>query len=203
MPNWLDIENKLCDILSDDYYRKTHRILSPRSYARERVAAARGQEPALATYTGEVTVVELKHPARPGCPTRLIRGFDTRRCNSLAGSWWIDGELFDRFQRASCTMPTALRDQAIKDFMRARSAVSFDFNNMGGIAELNLPSGSRTPAIAGKAHYQRLITDAKHQEYEKYYVPNVFFIGGDLQFYVCIPDPNWIRVRPLGRGAAA
>jgi hypothetical protein len=192
MANWTEIENKLAYILNDDYYRQKH--ISPPQYARKCVQWAQGS--ALPPFSGEITVVELKHPARSGLPTRLVRGFDSTR--GLSGSWWIDYELFDRFRRTTSTLPTAIREQKVKAFMRARSAVSQDWNNMAGISELELPTGARTPALVGKAHYQAFISDPKHKDY----VPNVFFIGGDLQFYVCVPAPNWIRPLCAGAGAA-
>jgi len=101
--------------------------------------------------------------------------------------------LFERFRRATAMMPPMEREQKIKAFMRARSAVSHDWSNMQGIAELKLPVGDRTPVLVGKAHHQRLGTDAKHPEY----VPNVFLMGGDLQFYICVHKPDWIRERSV------
>ena len=89
-------------------------------------------------------------------------------------------------------MPPGLREQRLKEFMRARSAVSLNWSNMAGISELKLPQSSRTPALRGKAHYQKFID----------YLPNVFFIGGDLQFYVCVRDRDWIRDLPATAGAA-
>jgi hypothetical protein len=198
MPNWFDIEKQLSKILKADYYRRKYGI-PPESadeyahtYAHKYVEEARGKDPALATYTGEITVLELKHPARSDSPTRFVRAFDTSLGNSNRG-WWIDYALFDRFRRASSMMSLAERDQAIKEFMRARSAVPHDFNKMTGLVELNLPVGERTPALTGKAHHQRIIANPKSEEYKQYYVPNVFFIGGDLQYYICIRDPGWIR----------
>lgn len=138
------------------------------------------------------------HAARPGSPTRLVRGFDSSRSDSPFGEWWIAYSLFDRFRQATSTMPPKLREQKIKAFMRARSAVSQDWSNMAGIAELDLPVGSRTPALVGKAHYQRLITDPKNPVY----VPNVFLMGGDLQFYVCLRNHSWIRPLSASTGAA-
>jgi hypothetical protein len=196
MANWREIEDKLADILSDNYYRETHNITSARQFARECVQRAQGN--ALPAYSGEITVVELKHPARLGFPTRLVRGFDTTRSHSPFGEWWIDYELFDRFRRATASMPSAVREQKIKAFMRARSAVSHDWSNMAGISELKLPAGSRTPALVGKAHYQAFITDPKHPAY----VPNVFFMGGDLQFYVCVRERSWIQDFSAAAGAA-
>jgi hypothetical protein len=195
MANWIEVENKLSDILNHDYYRQKFGITVPRHYAHECVRRAQGS--ALPAYSGEITVIELKHAA-PGFPTRLVRGFDSSRSDSPFGAWWIDYELFDRFRQATSTMPPKLREQKIKAFMRARSAVSHDWSNMAGIAELDLPVDSRTPALVGKAHYQRLITDPKNPDY----VPNVFLIGGDLQFYVCVRDPGWIRPLPALTGAA-
>ena len=195
MANWTLIEKQLSDILNDDYYRQKHGIGSPCQYARECVQRAQGS--ALPAYSGEIGVVELKHPVRPGLPTRLMRGFDSTRSHSPYAAWWIDSELFDRFRRATSTMPPALREQKIKAFMRARSAVSHDWSNMAGISELQLPPGSRTPALVGNAHYQAFVNDPKHPDY----VPNVFLIGGDLQFYVCVRDRSWIR--HLSAAAAA
>jgi hypothetical protein len=194
MANWPLIEKQLSDILNDDCYRKKLGNSSPHQYARKCVQRAQGR--ALPTYSGEIRVVELKHPPRPGLPTRLMRSFDSSR--SPYGEWWIDSELFDRFRRATSTMQPALREQKIKAFMRARSAVSHDWNNMAGLSELQLPPGSRTPALVGKAHYQAFVTDPKDPDY----LPNVFFIAGDLQFYVCVPDPSWIRLLSAAAGAA-
>lgn len=199
MPNWFDRENRLAEILNNDYYRHKHHITSPRSAAHKYVQEARGHAPALETFSGEITVLELKHPPYPGSPTRFVRAFDTTRTNSAAGGWWVDFELFDRFRRASAAMSPADRAQAIKKFMRVRSAVSYDFNEMDGLAELNLPSGERTPALVGKAHYQRLIANPKHEKHGE--VHNVFFMGGDLQYYVCIRHPSWIRLRSAAGSA--
>jgi hypothetical protein len=185
--NWVDIEDQLFNLLNTDYYRKNSGINSPRDYARKCVIRAQGT--ALPAYSTEVTVLELQHPARSDRPVRLVRGFDSTHSGSELGAWWIDYNLFERFRRATSRLPPALREEKIKAFMRARSAVSHDWSNMAGIAQLELPLGSRSPALAGKAHYQRLVTDPKHPEY----VPSVFLMGGDLQFYVCIRDPGWIR----------
>jgi hypothetical protein len=196
MANWMEIEDKLADILSEKYYREAHDIRSTRQCARECVQRAQGS--ALPAYSGEIAVVELKHPARPGLPTRLVRGFDTTRSHSPFGEWWIDYELFDRFRRATSAMPPATREQKIKAFMRARSAVSHDWSNMAGISELKLPAGSRTPALVGKAHYQAFVTNPKDPDY----LPNVFLMGGDLQFYVCIRERSWIWDFAGAAGAA-
>ncbi len=126
---------------------------------------------------------------------KLIRGCDSTREDSLFGGWWIDSALFDRFRSATSGLPAGQREAKIKAFMRARSAVSEDWSNMAAIAELRLPSDSRTPALVGKAHYQRLITDPKHPDY----VPNVFLMGGDLQFYICIRERGWIKPMPVIR----
>ena len=195
MANWTEIENKLSSLLSDHYYRG-YLAASPREHARICVHKARGDK--LSTFSGEINVVELKHPARAGLPTRLVRGFDNTHRESMYGAWWIDFELFERFRRASSTLPRMAREHKVQAFMRARSAVSYDFSNMAEISELNLPVGSRTPAIVGNAHYHPLVADEK----SKYYVPNVLWIGGDRQFYVCIRDPNWIRQRPVSAGVA-
>ena len=196
MANWIEIETKLSDILNNDYYRQYH---LPPDHAHKCVQRAQGRMPALATFLGVIKVEELKHPARPGLPTRLVRGYDTTRGDlSKYGEWWIDYRLFDRFRRAASTMPPVLRTEKIKAFMRARTAVSHDFSNMAGICELNLPAYARTPALVGKAHYQKLITDPKHGDY----MPNVFLMGGDVQLYVCVPDPNWIRDLSATAGAA-
>ncbi len=192
MANWIEIERKLSEILDDSYYSQKHGITSPRTFAHTCVQQAQGG--ALAAFSGEVSVEELKHPAAPNRPTQLVRGVDSTRANSAFGGWWIDSALFDRFRRAASTMPLALREQKIKDFMRARSAVSNDWSNMAAIAELQLPADSRTPALIGKAHHQRLVTDPKHPDY----MPNVFLIGGDLQFYVCIRETSWIKPLSLG-----
>jgi hypothetical protein len=187
MANWTEIERAVSALLSDDYYRR-YLTTSPRKRAMECVQEARGSK--LSAFSGDIKVVELKHPARPGLPIRLVRGFDsTRTDTSMYGAWWIDYELFERFRRATSSMARSTREQKIRVFMRARSAVSYDFNNMAGISELNLPVGSRTPAIVGNTHYQPLVADTGSKEY----VPNVLWIGGDRQFYVCIRDPNWIR----------
>ena len=196
MANWIEIENKLSDILNHDYYRQKFGINLPRHYARQCVQRAQGS--ALPAYSGEISVIELKHAARPGCPTRLVRGLDSRRSNSPFGEWWIDYALFERYRQATSAMPPTLREQKIRAFMRARSAVSEDWSNMAGIAELDLPVGSRTPALVGKAHYQRLVTDPKNPDY----VPNVFLMGGDLQFYVCVRNHCWIRPASALTGAA-
>jgi len=187
MANWTEIENKLSEILDDDYYRSKYAINLPRQKEKDCVQRAQGS--ALPAYSGEIAVVELKHPGRPGFPTRLMRGFDTTRSDSRYGGWWIDYELFDRFRRATSNLPAAIRVEKIQAFMRARSAVSHDWSNMAGIAELNLPVGARTPALIGKAHHQALVTNQK----DPGYVPNVFLMGGDLQFYLCVHDKGWIR----------
>ena len=195
MANWTEIENKLSALLSDHYYQG-YLATSPREHARICVQRARGDK--LSTFSGEISVVELKHPARAGLPTRLVRGFDNTHRDSMYGAWWIDYELFEHFRRTTSTLPRTAREHKIRAFMRARSAVSYDFNNMAGICELTLPVGSRTPAIIGNAHYQPLVAD----ENSKYYVSNVLWIGGDRQFYVCIRDSNWIRQRPGWAGVA-
>ncbi len=195
MANWIEVEKKLTIILNDAYYRQNNfGITSPADHARRCVQHAQGS--ALPSYSGEITVEELQHPSSPGRPTRLVRGFDSAHEESRFGAWWIDSDLFDRFLRATTGMPAADREKKIKAFMRARSAVSHDWSNMAGLAELKLPVGFRTPALIGKAHYQRFITDPKHPDY----VPNVFLMGGDLQFYVCVRDHAWIR--PLTLKAA-
>jgi hypothetical protein len=186
MANWTEIENQLSALLSDRYYRG-YLATSPNEHAKICVQKARGNK--LSTFSGEINVVELKHPARAGLPTRLVRGFDSTQNQSMYGAWWIDYELFERFRRATSTLAPSSREQKIRAFMRARSAVAYDFNSMAGISELNLPVGSRTPAIVGNAHYQPFVADADSKEY----VPNVLWIGGDRQFYVCIRNPNWIR----------
>ena len=196
MASWTDVENKLAVILDDDYYRTKHKVIAPRQKARECVQRAQGS--AMPAYSGDISVVELQHPARPGLPTRLMRGFDTTRSESRFGGWWIDYDLFDRFRRASSTLPPADRLQKIQAFMRARSAVSHDWSNMGGIAELNLPMNERVPALVGKAHYQAYVTNPK----DPAYVPNVFLMGGDRQFYVCLHDRSWIRDFSANAGAA-
>jgi len=191
MPNWTQVEKELADVLTDTCYAQRLGGKSPAQHAHECVQRAQGS--ALAAYSGEITVAELKHPARPGFPTRLVRGYDTTRTYSPYGEWWIDYDLFERFRRATTKMPAGLRAQKVKDFMRARSAVSHDWSNMAGIAELELPPDARTPALIGKAHYQKYITDTKHPEH----VPNVFLMGGDTQFYVCFRERSWIRDLPL------
>lgn len=196
MANWMEIENKLADVLSHDYYRQKHGVTNPREYSRKCVQRAQGS--ALPAYAGDITVVELKHPVRPGLPARLMRGFDSTRSDSPFGEWWIDSELFERFRRATSTLATALREQKIKDFMRARSAVSHDWSNMAGVCELKLPPDARTPALIGKAHHQAIITNEK----DPAYVPNVFLMGGDMQFYVCVRDKSWIRDVSTAVGAA-
>ena len=195
MANWTEIENKLFALLSDPYYR-SHLTTSPRDHARTCVQNAQGNK--LSTFSGEIEVVELKHPARPGLPTRLVRGFDSTRGDSKYGAWWIDYELFERFRRAISTLPRSTLERKIRAFMRARSAVPYDFNNMAGISELNLPVGARTPAIVGNAHYQPFVADTDSKDY----VANVLWIGGDKQFYVCIRDPNWVRQRSSLAGVA-
>jgi len=187
LANWTDIENQLANLLDDSYYRPKLKGESPRAFAHKCIQQAQGS--ALPAYSGEIKVMELKHPAAPEHPTHFVRGFDTTRSYSPFGGWWIDYALFDRFRRATATLPPAARDQKIKAFMRARSAVSKDWSNMAGIAELELPADARTPALVGKAHYQRLVTDTKHPDY----VPNVFLMGGDLQFFVCIREESWIK----------
>jgi len=196
MANWIEVEKKLFDILNADYYRQGFGISSPRDYARKCVQEAQGS--ALPSYSGEIDVVELTHSAQPRLPRRLVRGFDTTRQYSPFGGWWIDYELFKRFVRATRTLPHSVREQKIKAFMRARSAISLDWNNMCGIAEMNLPVSARTPAILGKVHYQRFITDPTAPNY----LSNVFFIGGDLQYYVCVRDNTWIRGISVEAGAA-
>src|SRR5437588_6683689 len=151
MANWTEIENKLSALLSDRYYRG---YLATSSSEHAKICVQKAQGNKLSTFSGEINVVELKHPARAGLPTRLIRGFDSTREESMYGAWWIDYQLFERFRRATSTLPRSSRQQKICALMRARSAVPYDFNNMAGISELNLPVGSRTPAIVGNAHYQ-------------------------------------------------
>ena len=196
MANWTEIENKLFALLSDRYYQ-VYLGTSPREHASFCVQKARGST--LSTFSGEISVVELKHPARAGLPTRLVRGFDSTHNESMYGAWWIDYQLFERFRRATSTLARSSREQKIRALMRARSAVPYDFNNMAGIAELNLPVGSRTPAIVGNAHYQPFVADADCKEY----VPNVLWIGGDRQFYVCAPNyGNWIKHLSVSAGVA-
>src|SRR5437763_3794436 len=196
MRNWTEIENKLFALLSDRYYL-VYLGTSPREHASFCVQKARGST--LSTFSGEISVVELKHPARAGLPTRLVRGFDSTHNDSMYGAWWIDYQLLERFRRATSTLPRSSREQKIRALMRARSAVPYDFNNMAGIAELNLPVGSRTPAIVGNAHYQPCVADADCKEY----VPNVLWIGGDRQFYVCAPNyRNWIKHLSVSAGVA-
>jgi hypothetical protein len=191
MANWTEVENKLALILSDSYYRQKHAITSPTGSAQAFVRRAQGD--ALPAFSGEITVVELKHPGSHDRPSKLIRGCDSTREDSLFGGWWIDSALFDRFRSATSGLPAGQREAKIKAFMRARSAVSEDWSNIAAIAELRLPLDSRTPALVGKAHYQRLVTDPKHPDY----VPNVFLMGGDLQFYICIRERGWIKPMPV------
>jgi hypothetical protein len=192
MTNWKQIEDELSSLLMNDYYRQQLHIADPRKLAHDCVFKAQGSLPP--TYSGDVTVNELQHPSRPGHPTRLVRGFDTSRSSSEYGPWWIDYELFERFGRATSSMSPSIRGEKIRAFMRARSAVTYGWNAMDGLAEFNLPLGSRMPAIVGKTHYQPIntVSDPK----DPAYAPNVFFMGGDLQFFVCVRPPEWIRPRP-------
>jgi hypothetical protein len=61
MANWKEIEDKLSDLLSDGYYRG-YLATSPREHAKTCVQKARGNK--LSTFSGDINVVELKHPAR-------------------------------------------------------------------------------------------------------------------------------------------
>ncbi len=67
MANWTEVENKLALILSDSYYRQKHAITSPDSSAQGFVRRAQGD--ALPAFSGEITVVELKHPGSHDRPS--------------------------------------------------------------------------------------------------------------------------------------
>lgn len=186
MSNWIDAERQLRSLVADPYYAPMLKGKTPEQFAREEITKAKGS--ALEAFQGDITVTELCHPPKPDRPTVFLRGTDTTRDFSHMGAWWIDARLFERFWQATRGLSGPERDQKIRDFMRARSAVSHGWSNIGEVAKLTIPAGARTPALVGIAHHQ-LYADPKDPRH----LPNVFWIGGDLQFYVCVREPAWIK----------